>query len=80
MVKYLVIILLLCACQKETLPDCDCGIVLSNTNNGMLWTTIVQNNCSLAKDTIVWHFSMDDCWQVGNIICKLPNIDLDTLK
>lgn len=75
---WIVLIVLCTGCGKppDEPIDCDCGIVLLNTNNSIFWTTVVQNNCSGVKDTTIWPFPMDDCWQVGTIICKLPHVEI----
>jgi hypothetical protein len=77
LISAIMFIIALTSCTKppDTPVNCDCGHIVSNTNDGELWTVVVKNDCSGDKDTTVWHFNMDDC-KVGDVVCELKEIEL----
>ena len=73
------------ACTKPDDPDCYCGPITDKwitpaDKNGYEWTHIVwQASCSLNLDTINTPLDMSE-WEVGQVVCELKEIELDSCK
>ena len=84
------IFLFLFSCHKdeprEYPIDCNCGYIVDtfiyHTNDWLNddWGLIRQNDCTNNLDTIWWMKEISGHWEVGDYICTLKEIDIDSLK